>query len=109
MLPFEEDTDERAILQQMVSRHRHIGSSLNYIGGKGKLLSQILPLFPKHVSTFVDLFCGGCNVGLNAEAERVIFNDNLTYLIDLYNEFRCKSTEEVLSYVTTALNTLHFR
>lgn len=35
-LPFEEDTDERAILQQMVSRHRHIGSPLNYIGGERK-------------------------------------------------------------------------
>lgn len=106
MLLFEEDIDERAILKQMVSRHRYIGSPLNYIGGKGKLLSQILPLFPKHISTFVDLFCGGCNVGLNAEAERVICNDNLSYLIDLYNEFQCKSTEEVLSYITNRIE--HF-
>lgn len=103
MLLFEEDTDERIGLQQMVSRYKYIGSPLNYIGGKGKLLPQILPLFPKHISTFVDLFCGGCNVGINAEAERVIFNDNLTFLIDLYKQFQCMSTEEVLSHITNRI------
>ena len=38
-----------------------IQSPLNYTGGKYKLLPQILPLFPKDIDVFVDLFCGGCN------------------------------------------------
>ena len=42
-----------------------IQSPLNYTGGKYKLLPQILPLFPKEIDCFVDLFCGGCNVGIN--------------------------------------------
>lgn len=59
---------------------KYISSPLNYIGGKHKLLPQIIPLFPKNISTFVDLFCGSCNVGgINVNSEKVIFNDNLTF------------------------------
>ncbi len=52
-----------------------IQSPLNYTGGKFRLLPQILPLFPQKIETFVDLFCGGCNVGINVEAKRHIYND----------------------------------
>ncbi len=52
-----------------------IQSPLNYVGGKFKLLPQLLPMFPKKVDLFVDLFCGGCNVGINADCSRVLFND----------------------------------
>lgn len=65
-----------------------ISSPLNYIGGKYKLLSQLLPLFPKVEGTFIDLFCGGCNVGINISAEKVIFNDTDENLIYLYNTFK---------------------
>lgn len=83
----------------MAKKQKYIGSPLNYIGGKGKLLPQILPLFPNNISTFIDLFCGGCNVGINIKAESVIFNDNLTYLIDLYNELLHLSSEKILAYI----------
>ena len=33
-------------------------SPLNYIGGKARILDQLLPVFPEHISTFADLFCG---------------------------------------------------
>lgn len=36
-----------------------IKSPLNYIGGKYKILNQILPLFPKKINNFVDLFTRG--------------------------------------------------
>lgn len=61
-----------------------IASPLNYTGGKYKLLPQILPLFPHDIATFVDLFCGGCNVGLNVEAQQVIYNDIDQRLVDLF-------------------------
>lgn len=78
-------------------------SPLNYIGGKRKLLTQILPLFPKKISTFIDLFCGGCTIGLNVDAEKVVLNDNLTYLIDMYQSFLHTSKKEVLSYIETRI------
>ena len=65
-----------------------IQSPLNYTGGKYKLLEQILPHFPDEIDTFVDLFCGGCNVGINIDAEKVIFNDNNPKLLYLHKTFK---------------------
>jgi len=76
-----------------------IKSPLNYIGGKFRLLPQIHPLFPKKMNVFVDLFTGGCNVGINVSAKKIYCNDNLTYLIDLYKAFQEYSTEEILAYI----------
>jgi DNA adenine methylase Dam len=65
-----------------------IKSPLNYVGGKYKLLPQLLPLFPKEIGTFYDLFGGGFNVGINVEAERHVYNDKLypvtNLLLDMY-------------------------
>ena len=76
-----------------------IQSPLNYTGGKYKLLPQILPLFPKDIDTFVDLFCGGCNVGVNVKSNRVIYNDLNQNLLCLYNTFRNLGHEVVLDWV----------
>lgn len=65
-----------------------IASPLNYTGGKYKLLPQILPLFPENIGTFVDLFCGGCNVGLNVDARKIIYNDIDQRLVDLFGALR---------------------
>ena len=77
----------------------YISSPMNYIGGKFKLLPQLFPLFPSNVDTFVDLFCGGANVGINASAKTIIFNDNLTYLIDLYRTFLEIPLENSVSHI----------
>ena len=76
-----------------------IQSPLNYTGGKYKLLGQILPHFPDDIDTFVDLFCGGCNVGINIDAEKVMFNDNNSYLISLFNAFNNLEKETALSMI----------
>jgi len=80
-------------------RTKSIKSPLNYIGGKYKLLEQILPLFPKEINRFVDLFAGGCNVGINVNADEIIFNDNLTYLIELFQTFHSKELEAVITHI----------
>lgn len=64
-----------------------IQSPLNYTGGKFKLLPQILPLFPTNIDIFVDLFCGGANVGVNVKSNKTILNDtndNLTLLFSMF-------------------------
>ena len=76
-----------------------ICSPMNYTGGKYKLLPQILPIIPEDINVFVDLFCGGCNVGINVQSKKVIFNDNLKYLVDLYKQFYVLSPEEVLNHI----------
>ena len=52
-----------------------IKSPLNYTGGKYKLLPQILSFFPEKVHFFIDLFCGGGNVGINVPADYTLYND----------------------------------
>ena len=80
-------------------RRKIVQSPLNYTGGKFKLLNQILPHFPNKIDTFVDLFCGGCNVGANVDANEVIFNDKSTHLLYLYNTFKNLGKETVLSMI----------
>lgn len=81
----------------------YIKSPLNYTGGKHKLLSQILPLFPDEIDTFVDLFCGGCNVGINVNAKRIICNDYEKVIIDLYNDWKKETTEQSLKKIKTTI------
>lgn len=76
-----------------------IQSPLNYTGGKYKLLSQILPLFPKGIETFVDLFCGGCNVGINVKANRYIYNDSCTALIELFTVMQKMERDDFIGRV----------
>ena len=63
-------------------------SPLNYMGGKFKLLPQILPHFPQDIECFVDIFCGGGNVGINVPCKKVIFNDNNSLLRYMFGTFR---------------------
>ena len=76
-----------------------IQSPLNYTGGKYKLLPQILPHFPKDIDVFVDLFCGGCNVGINIEANAVIYNDLNEHLLYLYNTFKNLDKESTFEWI----------
>jgi DNA adenine methylase len=82
-----------------------VKSPLNYIGGKFKLLDQILHLFPKEINTFVDLFAGGCNVGMNVKAYQIICNDNLKFLIEMYRGFQNYSLSEILKHIDNQVST----
>lgn len=76
-----------------------IASPLNYTGGKYRLLPQILPLFPDDIGTFVDLFCGGCNVGLNVAARQVIYNDSDQRLVDLFDALLNLERETTFAWI----------
>ena len=56
----------------------YIKSPLNYTGGKYKILKPVLGAFPRQIGSFVDLFAGGFNVGINVEADRIFCNDQIT-------------------------------
>lgn len=72
---------------------------MNYIGGKYKLLPQILKFFPKRIDRFVDLFAGGLDVSLNVNANSIYCNDINNYVIDMYRTFQQHSTEDVLNEI----------
>lgn len=77
----------------------YIKSPLNYTGGKFKILEPVFQAFPKNIGTFVDVFAGGFNVGINAEAKRIICNDQITYLIELFKLFQKTEIDELLSNI----------
>lgn len=77
-----EDNEERLFLCTVDKQI--ISSPLNYTGGKAKLMEQIKPLFPLQINNFIDLFCGGCNVGINVEANKHVYNDSNSELIGLF-------------------------
>ena len=80
-------------------RKKMVPSALNYTGGKYKLLPQILPFFPEDADQAVDLFCGGCNVGINLNCNKVQFNDSNGYLIGLLNTLKRVSKEDIFTWL----------
>ncbi len=82
---------------------KFIKSPTNYIGGKYKILEQIMPIFPKKINTFVDLFAGGFNVGINVNADEIICNDQIHFLIDIYKELKNRDLEDILNHIESRI------
>jgi DNA adenine methylase Dam len=91
----------------MIIYDKIIQSPLNYTGGKFKLLPQIIPLFPNDINTFVDLFCGGGNVGININSNHVVFNDideNLIYIFNTLKNLDLDVTFEMINNIIDKYN-----
>ncbi len=90
----------------------YYNNPFNYIGGKYRLLSQILPLIPTEINTYIELFSGGFTVGLNINANRYIYNDkchqlaNLVHTIkDLPVEFIIRQVDNYIKEYNLPINT----
>lgn len=77
----------------------YIKSPLNYVGGKYKLLPQIIPLFPEKIHTFIDLFGGGANVAINVNADTVIYNDINLKVVQILETFKKNDTTILLAEI----------
>ncbi len=83
---------------------KFVKSPLNYTGGKYKLLNDILPAFPSNIDTFIDLFAGGFNVGINVNANKIICNDHISYLLELYSYFEKNETHLLLDEIKNRIS-----
>lgn len=83
---------------------KYIKSPTNYIGGKWRLLDQIIPLFPKKISTFVDLFAGGLNVTANVESDVTYVNDINFKVINMFKELIETPLEDILQHIEKQIN-----
>lgn len=79
--------------------NKYIKSPLNYVGGKYKLLPQIIPLLPDDINTFVDLFGGGFNVGINVNSKHIIYNDTCKQVVDLLTNFHKHDSKYIHSKI----------
>lgn len=77
----------------------YIKSPLNYTGGKFKILPQIIPLFPKEIDNFIDLFGGGANVCINVEAKKIYYNDIIEPVVNFLDYCKNNSIEQCLNEV----------
>ena len=77
----------------------YIKSPINYVGGKYKLISQIEPLFPRKINTFIDVFGGSGTVLINTQAEHYIYNDINYYVTSIFNGIISQSAEDTISQV----------
>lgn len=80
----------------------YIQSPLNYMGGKYKLLPQLLPLF-QETDCFLDLFAGGANVSININAKKIIINDKNKDIIELYQLFSNNPVKLLLSKINNII------
>lgn len=82
------------------SREVLFESPLNYTGSKIKMLREIQShLPPSPIETFVDLFGGGFNVGVNIEANNYIYNDINPFVTELIKSYK-GNTYNYLLYVS---------
>ena len=83
----------------MIKEQEYIKSPLNYTGGKYKILDSILEYFPDDINTFIDLFGGGFNVGINIDAKKIIYNDHISYLKEMFQFFRETEIDYILENI----------
>lgn len=77
----------------------HYESPLNYIGSKAKMVSEIKKYLPENINTFIDIFGGGFNVGINSSANHIIYNDINHFVKNLVESFRINDTYDYLLYI----------
>lgn len=99
------DNEERLFLCECYDYRQKelIQSPLNYTGGKYKLLPQILPHFPKDIDFFVDLFCGGGNVGINVSCNKVLFNDSNDIIRYMFGTFKNMDKDETFRLIDSII------
>ena len=52
-----------------------------------------------YIEKFFDIFCGGCNVGINVECKEIIFLDSNKHSIYLYQTFQHLEKDEIFNWI----------
>ena len=74
------------------------------MGNKYKLLEQLLPLFPKNINTFYDIFGGSGSVSGNVNANKIIYNELNENIVNLYKLFLEYTPEEIDDKINEYIN-----
>jgi adenine-specific DNA-methyltransferase len=79
-------------------------SPLNYIGSKSLVIPYIKTYMPENIESFLDVFGGGLNVGVNIPANSVVYNDINLFARKLVESFRDYDTYEYLQYISKIIS-----
>ncbi|MBQ5319093.1 MAG: Dam family site-specific DNA-(adenine-N6)-methyltransferase [Oscillospiraceae bacterium] len=80
-----------------------VKAPFNYIGNKYRIIELIQEYFPKNIDTFVDIFCGGCDVTVNTIANKVYANDINYHVIGILQEFQNNDVDFILEHIDTTI------
>ena len=90
----------------MTTNSCYIKSPLNYMGGKYRILNEIMPLLTgRNTEVFYDVFAGGFNVGINSDASKIVCNDQITYLIDMFQVFSTETFDDLMLKINERIST----
>ena len=56
-------------------------------------------MFPDKINNIIDLFGGGCNVGINTNATKIYYNEKQKEIVDLFNNLYIHTVDETLQLV----------
>lgn len=82
----------------------NIKSPINYVGNKYRLIKQIIPLFPKKISMFVDAFGGSGTVLMNTEADHYIYNDVNPYVSGIVSGLFSTPYDEIIKQIENVIS-----
>lgn len=82
----------------------YVKSPLRYMGNKYKILDQIIPLFPRDIDVFYDLFGGGGDVTVNVKANKTIYNDLFTPVKNVLETFYFNDYETLIEAIDFIIN-----
>lgn len=80
-----------------------IKSPLNYTGSKYGIFDELSKVFPKHISTFVDMMGGAFNVGVNVVADKVIYNEFLPHTFGIIELLLNEDKQTIIKKVETII------
>lgn len=83
---------------------KYIKSPINYVGNKYRLIKQIIPLFPKKISMFVDAFGGSGTVLMNTDADYYIYNDINPYVSSIVSGLFSTPYDEIIKQIESVIS-----
>lgn len=83
---------------------KYIKSPINYVGNKYRLIKQIIPLFPKKISMFVDAFGGSGTVLMNTDADYYIYNDINPYVSSIVSGLFSTPYDEIIKQIKNIIS-----
>lgn len=78
-------------------------SPLNFIGGKHDMIDFLKKYMPKKIDTFYDLFAGGFNVGININANKIIYNDINFKVRELLEYITDANMKDFYKYISSTI------
>lgn len=78
-------------------------SPLNFIGGKHDMIDFLKKYMPKKIDTFYDLFAGGFNVGININANKIVYNDINFKVRELLEYITDANMKDFYKYISSTI------